>query len=74
MSFISKHFDMFRYTSYAIGMDYSKEKLIEYNLKNIREKQHFNLPKLQQEAYTSTPKSIIFKQLRAIIQNDMKFG
>ena len=38
MSYISKNFDMFRYTSYAIGMDYSKEKLIEYNLKNIREK------------------------------------
>ena len=38
MSFISKHFDLFRYTSYAIGMDYSKDKLVEYNLKNIREK------------------------------------
>jgi hypothetical protein len=38
MSFISKHFDLFRYTSYAIGMDYSKDKLVEYNLQNIREK------------------------------------
>ncbi len=37
MSIVSNYFDMFRYTSYAIGMDYSQNKRIQYDLKNIRE-------------------------------------
>ena len=37
MSLISNYFDLFRFTSYAIGMDYSKDKLLPYNLKTIKE-------------------------------------
>jgi len=37
MSILSMYTEFFRYTSYAIGLDYSKDKLIPYDLKNIRE-------------------------------------
>ncbi len=37
MSILSMYTEFFRYTSYAIGMDYSKDKLVPYDLKNIRE-------------------------------------
>ena len=37
MSILSMYTEFFRFTSYAIGLDYSKDKLIAYDLKNIRE-------------------------------------
>jgi len=36
INIISVHFDFFRYTSYALGLDYNKNKLIPYNVENIK--------------------------------------
>ena len=37
MSIISVKQDLFRYTSYAFGLDYSSEDKIEYNVTHIKE-------------------------------------
>jgi len=36
MSFLSSRVDLFRYTSFALGLDYSKESIINYSPENIR--------------------------------------
>ena len=36
MSFLSSRVDLFRYTSFALGLDYSKQSIINYSPENIR--------------------------------------
>ena len=44
VNFISVHYDLFRYTSYAFGLNYDSDKRIPYNIegiKNIAQTAHF---------------------------------
>ena len=77
MSIISVKQDLFRYTSYAFGLDYSSEDKIEYNVTHIKEactdqsimtkskeKYILLLDKWKSKQKNEKPKTCYFKHLR----------